>query len=97
MQLWASLYTLIKLKGTYITFVHVLFLRKRLSSLPGKRKRKRGGKKVRARALRQHAANENLLTDTTQQPLEFYDSRLSVGCIGGNGPGAIAMRVFQLN
>jgi len=43
------------------------------SSLP----RKRGGKKVRARALRQHTAIENLLTDATQQPLEFYDSRLS--------------------
>ena len=43
------------------------------SSLP----RKRGGKKVRARALRQHTALENLLTDATQQPLEFYDSRLS--------------------
>jgi len=48
------------------------------SSLPRKWKRKRGGKKVRARALRQHTALENLLTDATQQPLEFYDSRLSV-------------------
>ena len=43
------------------------------SSLP----RKRAGKKVRARALRQHTAIENLLTDATQQPLEFYNSRLS--------------------
>jgi len=33
MQLWASLYTLIKLNGTSITFVLVLFLRKRLSCL----------------------------------------------------------------
>jgi len=47
------------------------------SSLPRRRKRKRGGKKVRARALRQHTAIENLLTDATQQPLEFYDLRLS--------------------
>ena len=47
------------------------------SSLPRPRKRKRGGKKVCAQALRQHRANENLLTDATQQPLEFYDSRLS--------------------
>jgi len=47
------------------------------SSLPRKRKDKRGGKKVRAWALRQHTALENLLTDATQQPLEFYDSRLS--------------------
>jgi len=43
------------------------------SSLPRKRKRKRGGKKG---ALCQHTAIENLLTDATQQPLEFYDSRL---------------------
>ena len=43
------------------------------SSLPPKR----GGKKVRSRALRQHTAIENLLTDATQQPLEFYNSRLS--------------------
>ena len=42
------------------------------SSLPRPRKRKRGGKKVR---LRQHTANENLLTDATQRPLEVYDSR----------------------
>jgi len=48
-----------------------------LSSLPRKRKRKRGGKKVHARALRQHTAIENLFTDATQQQLEFYDSRLS--------------------
>ena len=34
-----------------------------------------GGKNVRTRALRQHAAIENLLTDATQQPLEFYASR----------------------
>jgi len=34
-------------------------------------------KKVRARALRQQKAIENLLTDATQQPLEFYNSRLS--------------------
>jgi len=27
--------------------------------------------------LCQHTAIENLLTDATQQPLEFYDSRLS--------------------
>ena len=27
--------------------------------------------------LRQHTVLENLLTDATQQPLEFYDSRLS--------------------
>ena len=27
--------------------------------------------------LCQHTALENLLTDATQQPLEFYDSRLS--------------------
>jgi len=47
------------------------------SSLPRKRKRKWGGRKVRARALHQHTALENLLTDATQQPLEFYDSRLS--------------------
>jgi len=47
------------------------------SSLPRKWQRKRGGKKVRARALRQHTALENLLTDATQQALEFYDSRLS--------------------
>jgi len=47
------------------------------SSLSRKWKRKRGGKKVRARALRQHTAIENLLTDATQQPLEFYNSRLS--------------------
>jgi len=33
MQLWASLCTLIKLKGTSITFVLVQFLRKRLSFL----------------------------------------------------------------
>jgi len=33
MQLWASLYTLMKLNGTSITFVLVLFLRKRLSCL----------------------------------------------------------------
>ena len=45
--------------------------------LPRKRKRKWGGKKVRARALRQHTAIENLLTAATQQPLEFCDSRLS--------------------
>ena len=45
--------------------------------IPRKRKRKRGGKKVRSRALRQHTAVENLLTDATQQSLEFYDSRLS--------------------
>jgi len=42
------------------------------SNVPRKRKCKRGGKMVRARALRQHTAIENLLTDTTQQPLEFY-------------------------
>ena len=47
------------------------------SSLPRRRKRKRGGKKVRARALRRNTAIENLCTDATQQPLEFYDSRLS--------------------
>jgi len=47
------------------------------SSLARKRKRKRGGKKVRAQSLCQHTAIENLLTDATQQPLEFYDSRLS--------------------
>ena len=47
------------------------------SSLPRQRKRKRGGKKVRARVLRQHSAIENLLTDATQQPPEFYDSRIS--------------------
>jgi len=47
------------------------------SGLPRQRKRRRGGKKVRARALRRHTALENLLTDATQQPLEFYDSRLS--------------------
>ena len=47
------------------------------SSLLRRRKRKRGGKKVRARALRKHTALENLLIDATQQPLEFYDSRLS--------------------
>ena len=47
------------------------------SSLPRQRKRRRGGKKVRARALRQPTASENLLTDATQQPLEFYNSRLS--------------------
>jgi len=41
------------------------------SSLPRQRKRKRGGKKVRARALRQRTANENLLTDATRRPLEF--------------------------
>ena len=46
------------------------------SSLSRKWKCKRGGKKVRARALCQHTALENLLTDATQQPLEFYDSRL---------------------
>ena len=32
------------------------------SSLPRQRKRRRGGKKLRARALRQHIAIENLLT-----------------------------------
>jgi len=47
------------------------------SGLPRQRKRRRGGKKVRARALRRHTALENLLTDATQQPLEFYDSWLS--------------------
>ena len=48
-----------------------------VSSLPRRRKRKRGGKKVHTRSLRQHTALENLLTDATQQPLEFYDSRFS--------------------
>jgi len=43
------------------------------STLP----RKRGGIKVYARVLRQHTAIENLLTDATQQPLEYYDSWLS--------------------
>ena len=38
--------------------------------------RKRGGKKVCARALRRNTAIKNLCTDATQQPLEFYDSRL---------------------
>jgi len=47
------------------------------SSLPRNRKRKRDGKKVCARAPCQHTAIENLLTDATQQPLEFYDSRFS--------------------
>ena len=47
------------------------------SSLPRQRKRRRGGKKCSSAALRQHAAIENLLTDPTQQSLEFYDSRLS--------------------
>ena len=47
------------------------------SSLPHKRKRKQGGKTICARALRQHTAIEDLLTDATQTPLEFYDSRLS--------------------
>ena len=47
------------------------------SSLLRQRKRRRGGKKVRARALRKHTALENLPIDATQQPLEFYDSRLS--------------------
>ena len=36
-----------------------------------------GGNNVRAQSLRQHTTIENLLTDATQQPLEFYDSRLS--------------------
>ena len=45
------------------------------SSLPRQRKHKRGGKKVCTRALRQHTAIENLLTDAAQQPLEFYDSQ----------------------
>jgi len=44
---------------------------------PRKRKRKQGGKKVRAQALCQHTAIENFLTDATQQPLEFHDSPLS--------------------
>ena len=56
------------------------------SSLPRKRKRKRGGKKVRARALRQHTALENLLIDANQQPLEFYDSRLSAQAAAVNSP-----------
>ena len=47
------------------------------SSLPRQRKRKRDGKKVHTRALRQHTAIENLLTDAAQQLLEFYDSRPS--------------------
>ena len=47
------------------------------SSLPRQRKCRQGGKNVRVRALRQHAAIEKLLTDATQQSLEFYDSRLS--------------------
>ena len=45
------------------------------SSLPRKRRCKRGRKKVRARALCQRTAIKNLLADATQQPLEFYDSR----------------------
>jgi len=47
------------------------------SSLPGQRKHKRGGKKARAQALRRGLASENLLTDATQLPLEFYDSQPS--------------------
>ena len=74
---------MIKLNGTSITFVLVSVssqsaeLPSCASSLPRKRKRKRGGKKVRTRALRQHTAIENLLIDVTQQPLEFCDSQLS--------------------
>jgi len=57
------------------------------SSLPRKRKRKRGGKKTRARALRRGVARESFLTDATQQPLEFYDSRPSAQA-AANKPAA---------
>ena len=82
MQLWAILYTLIKLNGTSITFALVLLLRKRLSCLVARAAYHASGNasevgKRFARALRQHTAIENLLTDATQQLLEFYDSRLS--------------------
>jgi len=78
MHLWTSLCTLIKLNGTSVTFVLVLFLRKRLSCLVARAAYHTSGNpsvvgKTFARALRQHTATENLLTDVTQQPLEFYD------------------------
>ena len=70
-------------KWTSITFVLVLFFCKRLSCLVARAAYHASGnagevgKNVCARALRQHAAIENLLTDAPQQSLEFYDSWLS--------------------
>ena len=84
MHLWVSLYTLIKPNGTSITFVFVLFLRKRLSCLVERAAYHAGGNAsgVGKRFAHERFANTQFSRTCSLTPpsnrLKIYDSRLSV-------------------
>ena len=83
MHLWASLYTLIRLNGTSITFVLVLFLRKRRSCLVARAAYHASGNAsgVGKRFAHERFANTQLLRTCSLTP---PSNRLSFAALGAS-------------